>query len=136
MIVLNLSCTNGHVFEGWFASRDAFAEQVERKMVHCLQCHSTSVTALPSGPHVVRRRVTEIGVRRESLGEADAKGQAVQTVEPEVAQKLFATLATMARSAENVGERFPEEARRMHYDEAPARNIRGLASSEEAREFY
>lgn len=134
MIVLNLSCTNGHVFEGWFASRDAFAEQVERGMVRCLQCHSTSVTALPSGPHV-RRQATEIGVKCESLGEAETKGQAVQTVAPEAVRKLFATLATMARSAENVGERFPEEARRMHYDEAPARNIRGLASSEEAREL-
>lgn len=132
MIVLNLSCTNGHVFEGWFASRDAFTGQVERGMVHCLQCQSTAVAALPSGPHV-RRRVTEIAVKRESS--ADAREQAVQTVEPDVAQRLFATLAAMARSAENVGERFPEEARRMHYEEAPARNIRGLASREETREL-
>jgi hypothetical protein len=134
MIVLNLSCSNDHVFEGWFASRDAFTSQVERSMVYCPQCNSAEIYALPSGPHV-RRRDTQIAVKQEGHGEKDVAVQALQTAEPSVAQKLFAMLAVMARSAENVGERFPEEARRMHYEEAPARNIRGIATREEARDL-
>ncbi len=59
----------------------------------------------------------------------------VQLPSPEIVQKLFASLAVMARKAENVGARFPEEARRIHYDEAPARNIRGIANSDETREL-
>lgn len=51
------------------------------------------------------------------------------------AEKLHRALATIARQAENVGERFPEEARRIHYDEAPARSIRGVASADETLEL-
>ena len=54
---------------------------------------------------------------------------------PDVAKQLFASLVMMARTAENVGIHFPEEARRIHYNEAPARTIRGIASSDETREL-
>jgi len=59
----------------------------------------------------------------------------MQTIEPQAARQFFQQLATMARQAENVGERLPEEARRIHYKEAPARNIRGVATMEETREL-
>lgn len=53
---------------------------------------------------------------------------------PGVAQ-MHRVLMTLARQAENVGERFPEEARRIHYDEVPARNIRGVATADETRDL-
>jgi hypothetical protein len=134
MIVLNLSCSNDHVFEGWFASRAAFAAQLERSMVYCPQCNSVVIHALPSGPHV-RRRDNKIEVKQEGNSEENVAMQALQTAESSAAQKLFTMLAVMARSAENVGVRFPEEARRIHYEEVPARNIRGIATREEARDL-
>ncbi|MBK9521163.1 MAG: DUF1178 family protein [Rhodocyclaceae bacterium] len=134
MIVLNLSCDQGHQFEGWFASRNAFGDQVAKGMVNCTHCQSAAVTAMPSGPHV--RRVRHDNNSNEHPGsELNADNSAVQMPAPEVARQLFASLAAMARSAENVGLKFPEEARRIHYNEAPARTIRGIASSDETREL-
>lgn len=121
MIVLNLHCDNGHAFEGWFASRTAFDEQCGRGLVQCTLCASVEVQALPSGPRVLRHGSEAVPVS------VPVDAQAV----PAAAQQLFRLLATAARQAENVGSRFPEEARRIHYDEAPARTIRGQASREE-----
>jgi hypothetical protein len=139
MIVLNLSCQNGHTFEGWFASREAFDGQRQRGLVQCAHCSSDHVDALPSGPRVLRHaestsRALTSGTTATPMAAGD--GQAVmQMPAPEYAQKLFQALATMARQAENVGERFPEEARRIHYEEAPARSIRGIASADETQEL-
>jgi hypothetical protein len=121
MIILNLLCDHGHRFEGWFASSDAFRRQSQGHLVHCPQCQTSTVSQLPSALHV----------RRSGLGiEAPAMPVATSGV-----AQLHQTLAAMARQAENVGERFPEEARRIHYDEAPARAIRGVATIDETREL-
>lgn len=119
MIVLNLLCSNGHRFEGWFASTEAFRAQSARALVHCPQCRASEVSQLPSAPHVAR-------------GTDPVRSPAPPAPE---ALTLHKALAAMARNAENVGERFPEEARRIHYDEAPARTIRGVASHDETREL-
>jgi hypothetical protein len=126
MIVLSLQCDQGHRFDGWFASRDAFGDQCERGLVQCTFCQSLTIVALPSGPHVRRSGVTtEVATIPAEL----------PAPELDVAQKVFQALATIARQAENVGARFPEEARRIHHDEAPQRSIRGIASREETREL-
>ena len=124
VIVLNLLCDGGHRFEGWFASGEAFRSQSQRRLVHCPQCQTSSVTQLPSAPHV-KRGASDIAMPEKSPAPVAA---------PVMAQ-LHRALATMARQAENVGERFPEEARRIHYDEAPARNIRGVATADETRDL-
>jgi hypothetical protein len=124
VIVLNLLCDGGHQFEGWFASGEAFRDQSERHLVHCPQCQSSTVSQLPSAPHLVRASA-------ESSPAAEA---AVTAISPAVAQ-LHRALVSMARKAENVGERFPEEARRIYYDEAPARTIRGVATLDETRDL-
>jgi hypothetical protein len=123
MIILNLQCEHGHRFEGWFASRESFDEQAQRGFVHCAVCQSVTVAALPSGPHVRRSQVA-----------ATAESPPDPAVE-ETTRRMFQALAAMARNAENVGVRFPEEARRIHYEEIPARNIRGQATHEETREL-
>jgi hypothetical protein len=124
VIVLNLLCDHGHHFEGWFASGDVFRDQSQRHLVRCPQCQTSVVTQLPSAPHV-KRGATDVATPEQS---------AVPVVEPSMAA-LQQALVTMARQAENVGERFPEEARRIHYDEAPARNIRGVATLDETRDL-
>ena len=131
MIVLNLTCPNGHAFEGWFASRQAFDEQCGRRLVQCTHCASDVVSALPSGPRVLRHA----GQMQAPVPVVPSAPVSVQTPAPAMAEQLLKTLVTMARQAENVGERFPEEARRIHYDEAPARTIRGIASREETEEL-
>ena len=124
MIVLNLLCDSGHRFEGWFASGEAFRDQSRRQLVHCPQCQTSSVSQLPSAPHVKR-----------GAGEPAPAQQPAQPMAAAAAAQLQQALVRMARQAENVGERFPEEARRIHYDEAPARNIRGVATADETREL-
>lgn len=120
MIVLNILCDSGHRFEGWFASADAFRNQCERQLVNCPHCQTSGVRLLPSAPHVRRSAVVPAKTKLES-----------PPIPADVAGKLYQVLAQAAKQAENVGERFPEEARRIHYDESPPRNIRGRASAEE-----
>jgi hypothetical protein len=130
MIVLNLSCTHGHRFEGWFGSRDAFDTQNAGGLVQCTFCQSSEISAMPSAPYV-HRDVSNAPV----VTAAPQESVSVQTPTPQMAEQLFKALATMARQAENVGERFPEEARRIHYQETESRNIRGIATRDEAREL-
>lgn len=121
MIVLNLTCHGGHGFDGWFASSEAFRDQQGRGLVECPFCRTTDISQLPSGPRVMRH-VTQ-----------DSGPTTLPPMPEALPAMMFKALAAMARQAENVGERFPEEARRIHYDEAPARHIRGVASGEETR---
>lgn len=119
MIVFDLQCAQGHGFEGWFDSGDAFERQLAADLVRCPACDTASVTRVPSARVSVPR------------GEAAAPSapEAVAGLPPE----LLAKLREAVRSTENVGRRFPEEARKIHYEESPARGIRGEATAEEAK---
>ena len=116
MIVLNLQCRAAHPFEGWFDSVEDFDRQAQSAMVACPLCGDTHVSRLPSGPHVKRG------------GDVADSGQ-------QAMNGMMQALAELAKSSENVAERFPEEARRMHYGETAPRNIRGQASREETMEL-
>ncbi len=118
MIVLNLVCEQQHKFEGWFRSNEDFAGQNARGLVSCPACGSTAVVRLPSGPRVVRART--------KAEPAPSK----QEVPP-----LVKLLQAVLENSEDVGERFAEEARKIHYEEVPARNIRGVTSVHEAKEL-
>ena len=118
MIVLNLQCSEAHPFEGWFGSADEFDRQAEAAMVTCPMCGDTRVARLPSGPRVLKA----------------AGDNPVQTRREFVAGMMRA-LSEMARQSEDVAERFPEEARRMHYGETEQRSIRGQATLQETREL-
>ena len=120
MIVIDLRCDQGHRFEGWFASAEAFRQQCQRQQVLCPQCQTANVSQLPSAPHLSR------GAPEQAPSEG---------AQATILARMQEALATIARKAENVGRRFPEEARRIHYDEAPARTIRGTATLEETREL-
>lgn len=119
MIVLNLCCSHEHRFEGWFASTDAFDDQLRRGLLSCPICNCAEVSRLPSGPRVMP------SAREERDGESLS---AVQ-------EQLLEVVRDYLRQSENVGARFPEEARKIHYQEMPARSIRGIASIDETREL-
>jgi hypothetical protein len=126
MKVLNLRCANGHGFEGWFASDDEFMDQNGRGLVECPLCADKVVTRLPSAP-----RLNLSGAREPEARPAAAVPPA-QPAQPADLQAawLHAVRELMART-EDVGPRFAEEARRIHYGETPERGIRGQASAEE-----
>ena len=123
MIIFELACGHGHRFEGWFASTEDFARQSETRLVRCPVCDDAGVVRVPSA----RVRVgSEPG---------DATEAAIVPMQHAVAglpAEVVAKLRQIVRNTENVGPRFPEEARKIHYDEVPARAIRGQASKEES----
>ncbi|QGZ61056.1 DUF1178 family protein [Paraburkholderia acidisoli] len=119
MKVLDLQCPDGHRFEGWFASADDFESQLSRKLVECPMCGATEVSRLPSAP-------------RLNLSGASEPKPVSREAQQWQAHALRAIREVLEKT-ENVGDRFAEEARRMHYNEAPSRNIRGVASAEDAR---
>jgi hypothetical protein len=137
MKVLDLKCSHDHRFEGWFASTDEFESQLSRKLVACPVCSTTEVSRMPSAPRL------NLSAGRSSSssdqGEKEATGSSATQVAPpqqDADQALQARALHFMREilakTENVGDRFAEEARRMHYDEAPTRNIRGVATPEDA----
>jgi hypothetical protein len=117
MKVLDLRCANGHGFEGWFASDDDFMDQNGRGLVECPLCSDRVVTRLPSAP-----RLNLSGAREEP--KAEPKAADLQAAWLNAVRHLL-------ENTEDVGERFPEEARRIHYGEREHRAIRGQASADE-----
>lgn len=134
MKVLNLQCDARHGFEGWFASEDDYAGQLARGLLACPMCGSKSVTKLPSAPrlNLGAARSEEVPPPSQSTGTQVPK-QEVMTADAE--QALQAAWLQVARrivaQTEDVGGRFAEEARKMHYGEVEERSIRGQASREE-----
>ncbi len=123
MKVLNLRCANGHGFEGWFASDDDYMDQNGRGLVECPMCADKVITRMPSAPRL------NLSGAREAEPAPTPKAQEPQ---PADLQAMFLkTVREMIQRTEDVGPRFAEEARRIHYGEAPERGIRGKASPEE-----
>ncbi|HVF64468.1 MAG TPA: DUF1178 family protein [Casimicrobiaceae bacterium] len=130
MIVYDLACAHGHAFEGWFASADAFAEQKSRSLVRCPVCDVADVDRRPSARVSVPRGTTAVPPEAPAPAPPAAPAQEAIAGLP---AELIGKLREIVRNTENVGRRFPEEARKIHYDEVPARAIRGQASHEEAQ---
>lgn len=129
MIIFELSCTHGHRFEGWFASGEEFARQQERSLVTCPLCDDAHIERLPSARVSVPK-----GAARDNAPPAEAteeRSPADNSAAAGLPAEAITKLRELVRNTENVGRRFPEEARRIHYDEVPARTIRGQASREE-----
>ena len=122
MIVFDLACAHGHRFEGWFASGEEYARQRERSLVTCPVCNDAAVERLPSARVSVPK----------SAAPAPAEGTPANEVAAGLPAEVMTRLREIVQQTENVGRRFPEEARKIHYEEVPARPIRGQASAEEA----
>jgi len=128
MIVFDLGCENGHRFEGWFASSEDFEHQTHRKLVSCPVCGNSSISRVPHASHI-RTAGKERAPRVES---ASPGGQQYANVGADLMSKVIEHVIS---HTEDVGTAFPEEARKIHYREAPERRIRGTASREEVAEL-
>ena len=130
MIVYELTCAHAHRFEGWFASGDDYASQRERGLVTCPICEDAHVERVPSA---------RVSVPKGGAPTAPTSGAPSQSRTPSgdataaLSAELLAKLREVVKQTENVGTRFPEEARRIHYEEVPARPIRGQASPDDAK---
>jgi len=121
-------CATGHVFEGWFASRDDYDSQVARGLLVCPMCNSQSVTRRVSAARLNVSRSSEPAPAHEpSSPEGETIDPRARQVQAEFIRRMRETL----RATENVGERFADEARRIHEGEAPQRAIRGVATQAE-----
>ncbi len=129
MKVLDLQCAHHHVFEGWFASEDDFQGQLGRALVQCPLCGDTGITKRLSAPRL------NLGAVAPAAAAAPAPVRQDVMVPPEATLQAawMQAVAHVMAHTEDVGERFAEEARRMHYGEATERGIRGQASPEETQ---
>lgn len=142
MIRYALKCGKGHEFEGWFRNSDAFDRQAKRGAVACTQCGNTKVTKALMAPKIARHRKRDVAPAAAVPAAAPPAPQPVATaaalppdVPPQIVEVVRRLREEITKSAEYVGPRFTEEARRMHYEEADRRGIYGEASLEEAREL-
>ena len=116
MIHFNLSCVDGHEFEGWFRNGGAFERQLQKKQVVCPVCSNTKIAKAPMAPAVA------------------AKGSAVANA-VEMRKALTELRDHVEKNCDNVGEKFAEEARKIHYGEVEARNIYGRSTDDESRDL-
>jgi len=123
MKVIDLRCTNDHRFEGWFGSEEDLQAQSERRLVQCPVCGDGAVARMPSAPRL------NVSALRTEAPAAPAVPDAAQRM-----QSLWLrTMRQVLENTEDVGQRFPEEARRIHYGEVEERGIRGQATADEAK---
>lgn len=119
VIVLDLICAEGHGFEGWFASLEAFEQQHAKQLVSCPRCACQNIRRRPSAPHVAAARHKTTAT------------PATSAAEPLLAQ-LIDTLRKLSTEAEDVGARFTAEARKIHHGDAEPRAIKGQTTLDDA----
>ncbi|NEW89863.1 DUF1178 family protein [Rhodopseudomonas sp. WA056] len=144
MIRYSLRCDKGHVFESWFQSSSAYDSQVRRKLVSCPQCDSVKVEKAIMAPQIVgkkgRGRAPEPAAADPAATNLPAEAASANSPTPllmaqerELRAKLKELRDHIVKTADNVGERFPEQARAMHYGDIEHRPIYGEASPTEAK---
>lgn len=138
MIRYTLRCDQSHSFESWFQSSSAYDSQVKRKLVACPVCGSTRVEKAIMAPRIVSKKGRDKApVRAEVSAPAETPAaeptSLMMAQERELRAKIKELRDHVVRNADNVGERFPNEARAMHYGDKEHRPIYGEASPEEAR---
>jgi hypothetical protein len=143
MILYALACDQAHEFESWFPSSDAYEAQKTRDLVSCPVCGSAKVQKQILAPSVARkdkpsRSRAEPATAGPEVPDTPAQPQPVAMFserERELRAMVNALREHVEKNAEHVGERFPDEARKMHYGEIEHRSIYGRASPVEAREL-
>jgi hypothetical protein len=127
MIRYDLSCDRGHEFDGWFRDSAAFDAQKERGLVACAHCGSESVEKQIMAPGIpTRSNAKPEPARRVAAGPVDARTQMLMQMMREVRKNVEA-------NSEYVGDKFADEARKIHYAEAEKRGIYGEATADDAR---
>ncbi len=137
--VFDLACEHEHLFEGWFASAEAFKSQQEQGLVRCPVCNSNTITRRVSAPHL---NVSNLRAAKEAGSLRVVADDGVAEVAAPSQQQLSSLQAEMLRQvrkiirqSDDVGVRFAQEARRMHEGEIEQRPIRGTATAQECQEL-
>ena len=136
MIRYSLRCEAGHAFESWFQSSSAYEQQEKRKLVNCPACGSAKVERAIMAPQIVSKKGRESAAPAPAASTdvtAPASTPLMMAQERELRAKLKELRDHIVKNADNVGERFPDEARKMHYGDIEHRPIYGEASPDEAR---
>jgi len=133
MIRYRLKCDKRHEFDAWFATSVAYDRQRKRSLVQCPRCGSGKVEKTLMAPNVVKKsRRKPAPMPQPEQPPADAQRVAAHG---ELVQAMRKLRAEIESKSEYVGARFPEEARKIHYEETAARGIHGEATREEARDL-
>ena len=137
MIVFNLGCARNHRFDGWFGSSDDYEAQQKRGLLECPVCGDKTITKFLSAPR--------LNLAAGSSGEPAAKeSEASVPMTQEAAERarmlaaqteFYKQLRAALEKSDDVGERFAEEARRIHYNEVEPRQIHGVTTRDEAVEL-
>ena len=147
MIVFDLKCSDGHLFESWFRSSSAYEEQKTAGLVECPYCGSVEVEKAPMAPNVAakgnqRSEPVNIAAQpqpEETPAKAVAPAPKLSPELKELAEKAASAMAELQshveKHCEDVGKEFAEEARKIHYGETEERGIYGESSLEEAQEL-
>jgi hypothetical protein len=137
MKVYNLACPLDHRFEGWFASEEDCLAQQDKGMLACPVCDSTEITRMPSAPHIAKSTSTDLAISKTES--ASLSGDVVALtgndhshLEAQVQAAFLKGMRDLMGRSEDVGSSFAEEARKIHYKEAPERSIRGQTTLDEA----
>jgi hypothetical protein len=148
MIRYNLVCAKGHEFESWFANSATYDKQARRGLLECPNCGSSKVEKALMTPGLARTRKSDVAIPApaEAVARPPAPEPAaapepapvavISPQERELRAKLKELRDHLVSNAENVGGRFPEEARKMHYGEKKHRSIYGTASPDDAKALH
>lgn len=129
MIIYDLCCDNEHRFEGWFQSPADFDAQQERGLIHCPQCDSEVVRRVPSAVAIGGH--AQPAEERPQPARSTAATFNAASANPQIKALYQQLVSAVLAASEDVGSGFAEEARRIHYNEAPERPIRGQTTDEE-----
>ena len=121
MIIFDLQCSNGHIFEGWFDSAEAFEEQNRKGLISCPYCSDTNI----------KRVLSPVAIKRSGRKESEEKED--QKKEADYVKLYKEFVRYIKENSEDVGPNFAKEALKMHYGLTRKRNIRGYATEEEEK---
>jgi hypothetical protein len=136
MIRYSLRCEHDHAFESWFQDSSAYDTQVKRRLVSCPVCGSHRIEKAIMAPRIVGKKGRESSAPAPAPPETGAAATSTPLLmaqERELRAKLKELRDHIVKNADNVGESFPNEARKMHYGEIEHRPIYGEASPDEAQ---
>jgi hypothetical protein len=135
MIRYALTCDKAHEFESWFADSAAYDKQIKRKLIACPHCGSTAVEKAIMAPRLAtsKKRTVPVETPAPVAGQEKAPVAMLSPQEQELRSKLKELRDHLTKNADNVGQKFPEEARKMHYGDAEHRSIYGEASPQDAK---
>ena len=120
MIKYNLICKCGKTFESWFSSSSEFDSLLKKKIIKCIYCESSSVKKTVMAPRLTRKSNQKLEKSK---------------LQKNIKKRLTHFKKYIEKNCEDVGDRFPQEARNIHYDKKTSKGIYGKATPEETSEF-